>query len=169
MSSCASLKRLRSGEAAGVASSLAAPPPPGSLAREPVASPHLAPVFVVATGALESALMDTGEWGSAAAASRLAAELGVLQADRVVAAQLATGVARFESHRADWGTRLAEVRVRVQVGSLRFTDRVLLDVGQPAHSARLAEQYAAQTVADLGLWCATGPGPPRAGPGSLPL
>lgn len=119
-------------------------------------TPLLVPVFVTAQSGLDTALLRAGgPWGAAAAGTRLAAELGATapQVGRVLAAQLATGTASCESQELGWGPRLAEIRLAVTVGRLRFCETLLWDVLHP-HAQRVAADFAAQTCADLGLGCA---------------
>ncbi len=95
-----------------------------------------------------------GEWGHTAAATRLCAELGLAPShEQLVSDQIRNGLTRYESWVDSGRERLITLDLDVQLGALRYRDRIAWDANEPQNKAG-ADEFAAGVCADLGLGCA---------------
>ena len=94
-----------------------------------------------------------GDWGHAAAASRLCGELGLVNThEQLVSDQIRNGLTRYESW-VDAGREcLVPIDLDVTVGRLRYRDRLMWDANEPPNKAG-ADEFAQGVCADLGLGC----------------
>ena len=92
-----------------------------------------------------------GEWGHAAAASRLCGELGLVPThEQLVSDQIRNGLTRYESW-VDAGREcLVPIDLDVTLGRLRYRDRVMWDANEPPNKAG-AHEFAHGVCSDLGL------------------